>query len=212
MKGYEGLYAAEEDGKIWSYPKPCSSKYGKWLKPIPSFKQRNKGTVYTLLFVHLFKDHKSKSFLIHRLVAETFIPNPDNKPQINHKDGNPMNNNINNLEWVNAFENMRHAQANGLLNQFTDKQIEARSKYGKLNWAVGAKAHCKFTIDEAKQIKETWTETKKSFASIGMEFGVSPKTIANICYNKTYQFEIVPIKNMTIETQTAEKQAFCEKA
>lgn len=191
IRGYESLYAVSEDGRIWSYPKPCSSKHGKWLKPVPSFKNRNKGTVYTLLSIHLFKDKKSKSFLIHRLVAETFIPNLDNKSQINHKDGNPLNNNIDNLEWVNAFENMRHAQDNGLLIQFTEKQIETRSKNGKENWHFAAKAHCKFTIEEAKQIKETWEESKRSFASISRDFETSPKTIANICYDKTYQSEII---------------------
>ena len=124
------------------------------------------------------------------MVAEAFLPNPDNKPQINHKDGNPLNNHVDNLEWADNFENMRHAQDNGLLIQYTEKQIETRQKYGKLNWAIGAKAHCKFTVDEAKQIKKIWQDTNRSFASIGRDFGVSPKTIANICYDKTYQSEI----------------------
>ncbi len=195
IKGYEGLYAAAEDGRIWSYPKPKSSKFGKWLKQIQSTKKRHKGTEYTLLFVHLFKDKKSKSFLVHRLVAETFLPNPENKPQINHKDGNPLNNYIDNLEWADFFENMQHAQKNGLLNQFTDKQLETRSKNGKLTWAIAAKSHCKFTIEEAKQIKESWEESRRqrSFASIGRDCGVSPKTIANICHDKTYQSEIMRI-------------------
>lgn len=190
IKGYEGLYAATEDGKIWSYPKPRSSKHGKWLKQIPSTKKRCNGTKYSLLSIHLFKDKKGKSFLVHRIVAEAFLSNPKNKPQINHKDGNPLNNHVDNLEWTDFFENMQHAQKNGLLNQFTDKQIAARSKNGKLNWAIAAKSHCKFTTEEAKQIKELWEESKRSFALIGREFGVSPKTIANICYDKTYQFEI----------------------
>ena len=191
IKGYEGLYAAEEDGKIWSYPKPPRNVNGTWLEPIPSTKKRIKGTEYTILFVHLFKDKKGKSFLIHRLVAEAFLPNPENKPQINHKDGNTLNNHIDNLEWVDAFDNMRHAQKNGLLNQFTEKQIETRSKNGKENWHFAAKAHRKFTIGDAKEIKELWKDSRRSFASIGRDFGVSPKTIANICYDKTYQFEIL---------------------
>ena len=59
-------------------------------------------------------DGLRRSFYVHRLVAMAFIPNPENKPEINHIDGNPKNNSIDNLEWCDRFENMKHANLIGL--------------------------------------------------------------------------------------------------
>lgn len=56
-----------------------------------------------------------KTYLVHRLIALSFIPNPDNKPEINHIDGNKQNNSIENLEWVTTTENIRHALMFGLM-------------------------------------------------------------------------------------------------
>ena len=64
--------------------------------------------------VKLCNCSKEKSFLIHRLVAIAFIPNPENKPEVNHIDGDPSNNNAVNLEWTTREENLEHARQNNL--------------------------------------------------------------------------------------------------
>ena len=68
-------------------------------------------------FSILLKNGIEKSFLNHRLVANAFIPNPENKPCVNHIDGNKQNNHVDNLEWVTHSENTKHAYSIGLHNQ-----------------------------------------------------------------------------------------------
>lgn len=113
--GFEGRYAITEEGKVWSYPKPCSSKHGMWMKPHILENRNGRLKVRTSLVVKLRKDNVYIPYLIHRLVAQAFIPNPENKPQINHKDGNSLNNHVSNLEWVTNKENSDHAFRAGLI-------------------------------------------------------------------------------------------------
>lgn len=95
--GYEGIYAVAENGQVWSH------RSNKFLKPskLPN----------GYLQVGLSKDGKQKRFFVHRLVAMAFIPNPDNLPQVNHKDENKLNNCIDNLEWCDCKYNNNYGTA-----------------------------------------------------------------------------------------------------
>lgn len=87
--------------------------------------------------VHLWSENKRKAFTIHRLVALAFVDNPENKPQVNHKDGNKLNNRADNLVWATQSENLNHAQDNGLMvnrNESARARMSAiGSKYKKEN-------------------------------------------------------------------------------
>lgn len=74
----------------------------------------------------MYRDNICKSYLVHRIVAETFLPNPNNLPTVNHKDGNKLNNRLDNLEWMTRSDNQQHAIKTGLLDK--NKQSKAISK------------------------------------------------------------------------------------
>lgn len=114
IQGYEGLYAVTEDLRIWSYPKNNSSKHGKFLKQIIS-------NWYATVW--LWKNKKVKWFWVHRLIAMAFIPNPENKPQINHKNWIRNDNRVENLEWCTNQENINHAFKFLWKNNKSPKQI-----------------------------------------------------------------------------------------
>lgn len=98
----------------------------------------NKQTGY--LQVDLWKNNMSHKKYIHRLIAEAFIPNPLNLPQVNHKDKNTFNNDVSNLEWCTCSQNHKHAFANGrdktylIMQNQGKKEINATSKYHGVCW------------------------------------------------------------------------------
>ena len=85
---------------------------------------------YRRVLLHI--DGKRRKFFVHRLVAQQYIENPENKPQVNHKDGNKLNNNVENLEWVTNKENIRHAELKGLRTHEVALKIEQVKEIKKL--------------------------------------------------------------------------------
>ena len=114
IPNYEGLYEASNRGNIRSKEGKVTytERHGKRVWESRVLKEKNPSGRDKR--VTLWKDGDHKDYLVHRLVAKTFIPNPENKPCINHIDGNPRNNNIENLEWCTYEENERHSRDNGL--------------------------------------------------------------------------------------------------
>ena len=105
--GYENEYQINQFGEIRTLKDSPKLKKYDVLKP--QISKRN-GYVYQMLY----KNGKEKLLRVHRLVAMAFLPNPNNLPQVNHKDGNKQNNSVDNLEWCEQSYNMKHAYKNGL--------------------------------------------------------------------------------------------------
>jgi len=117
--GFEGKYKVSSLGRVKSVDRILPhKKHGTWHIKERILKPHWNGPghwKYLTVFLH-YGEGQMKCVRVHRLVAEAFIPNPDNLPQINHIDGNKENNSVSNLEWVTALENTSHAWKNGLCN------------------------------------------------------------------------------------------------
>lgn len=101
IKGYEGLYEVDRQGNVYSVVTTASRRKG-------LIKQQDNGIGYQR--VNLFDvNGKARKHYVHRIVAQAFIPNPENKPNINHIDCNPKNNSVENLEWCTQSENIKYA-------------------------------------------------------------------------------------------------------
>jgi hypothetical protein len=112
ITGYEGLYSVTDAGEVWSYDREYTLANKKHIRLGRKLK---KSIVLGYEKVNLHKKGK-KMTSVHRIVAVAFLKNEENKPQVNHIDGNKINNNYYNLEWVTASENAKHAIKTGLIN------------------------------------------------------------------------------------------------
>ena len=160
IKGYNNKYYITKEGKVYisNYkntgvdkemrPRIIAGYYALGLED-PKSTSKNR----------IQKIHK-----IHRLLAEYFIPNPDNKPCINHKDGNKLNNSLDNLEWVTISENTKHAYANKLERNWWTKElgivcINLIENY-KYNFADVAKLFC---LPSRTYVFHFWNKCYKTF-------------------------------------------------
>lgn len=158
IRGYEGLYQVSTTGKI----KSLNYNHRK-IEKKRKLDKSNKG----YLCVLLCKDGIHKKRSVHRIVAETFIPNQRNLPQVNHIDGNKENNCVNNLEWCTNGYNEKHAY----------KLRLKKKNYGKKNGM--AKSVIQYDLDnnfiaEYQTINEAHQKTK-----------IAVDTIIRSCKNKT---------------------------
>lgn len=141
-------YEITEDGKVFN------KKWRRYVKPQPN------GKGY--LRVQIAK----KFYFVHRLVAEKFVPNPENKPQVNHKDGNKLNNKAENLEWTTNKGNREHAVKTGL-------QIQGQ----KCPWA-------KLAENDVHYIRNHLEYNSHELAD---KFGVSSRTIRDIRERRSWK-------------------------
>lgn len=167
IKGYEGLYQVSNLGRIKSLkksylvndPKQNRTYIKNNKEIIKKIFLDNKGYYITTIYRNRFR--------VHRLVAEAFIPNPNNYPVVNHIDGNKQNNHVDNLEWCSYKDNSIHAYKNNLLN--LEPSIRATSK--KVNMY---------------DLNGNYIKTFNSISAAKRELNINPSqgNISEVCHGK----------------------------
>lgn len=161
--GYEGFFQVSSLGNIKSLQREvfCGKSYPRVIKEKPMGRSLNKDGYYKVSLRN-GKTHKTPT--LHRLVAEAFIPNVDNKPVVNHINGIKTDNRIENLEWCTVKENVVHAV-----------------KIGLQTGVLGEANHnCKITEENVYKIKKEYVAEKKTYAELGIIYGISPSQIGRI--------------------------------
>ena len=163
IRGYEGLYQINNYGRIKSFPRKFTVNGIRIRKPLLSMSG--------YLQINLSKDHKAKYFMIHRLVAEAFVPNPQNKPQVKHKFGHKFDSYFGNLEWVTQSENQQHAVDTGLQKSGIDN------------------SRAKLTKEDVRYIREHYKphDTEFSGVALAKKFNVGCSTMRRVINGETYK-------------------------
>lgn len=168
--GYEGFYQVSNKGRV----KRTAEKFPYKEHYLKAISNR-----YGYLYVCLCIKNKHKVKTIHRLVAQAFIPNDENKPCVNHIDGNKTNNNVGNLEWCTHSENTTHAYKAKLINITTEKFIKSNQ--------AKSKARRKCTDEQVKEIKKIHVETGWGSHRIAQIVKLNRAIVENIIRNRNYK-------------------------
>lgn len=193
IEGYDGLYQVSDMGRVKSLDR--YTDYG-MSKGIVAFRKgvimkpfiNNAGNGYEC--VKLSKFGVKTIFSVHRLVAIAFLPNPDNKTEVNHIDGNTRNNKVYNLEWCTHSENMKHAFKTGLCtpnHNFRHSENAKRAISRKNMWGNSIKNRIVSQFTLSGEFIRDWN----GFCEIKRELGYCESSIVNCCkgrYKQSYGY------------------------
>ena len=170
---YEGLYEVNTDGELRTFNWKGTGQT-RIMKPAKD----HKGYLRTMLA----KDGNAKTIKMHRIIAQAFIPNPENKPTVNHKNGIKTDNRVENLEWHTNKENVAHAIANGMFKFMTAEALaKVPPQKGELN------GNSKLTASDVIAIRQAFKPHVVTREILAKKYGVSPTTIKDVTNRKSWK-------------------------
>ena len=177
ITNYEGLYQASNTGKIKSLPRKEITK-NPHNPDKTMIRTRNEKILKQsldkdgYLKTALCKDSHAITYFIHRLIALTFLKNDENLPQINHKNGIKIQNNVENLEWCNQNHNMQHA--------FNTKLVDVRKLQGENHWS-----HI-LNDNDILEIRKLYSMGNMNQREIGNKYGIDQSHVSYIVNRKLW--------------------------
>lgn len=188
-----GIYRITSDGQIFTQTKRKIPLVGKGMEFTGEFKlivEPERKLAYTLNNRGYYSVgiHR-KTHMVHRLVAQAFIPNPEQKPCVNHLDGNKLNNHVNNLEWCTIKENNLHARLTGLHKQSVGHKIKYQSDKSKEKALANLKDKSKLTPEQVKYVRQVFVPRSKEFSAtaLAQQFGTSTVAMCKIVNGQSYK-------------------------
>lgn len=166
-KNFEGLYEVSTLGKVRSI-----QFHGK--QRIKELKQFSGKCNYKFVKLRIWKNGYAKCYPVHRLVAETFLPNPDNKPQVDHIDTNPANNKLSNLRWVTNLENQR--------NPITLERLrKALTAYNKSSAHAEDMERCRGKLVSKYDLSGNYIASYKTLALAAKSINATAAMVKRVC-------------------------------
>lgn len=188
-----GIYRITRTGQVFTQTKRKIPLVGKGMEFLGQFKEilePEREMTYTLNNRGYYSVgiHR-KTHMVHRLVAKAYIPNPENKPYVNHIDGNKLNNHADNLEWCTVQENNRHARETGLHKQAMGHVIRYQSPATKAKALANLKDKSKLTSEQVRYVRQVFQPRTKEFSAtaLAQQFGTSVAAMCKIVKGLTYR-------------------------
>lgn len=188
-----GIYRVTPEGRVFSQTKRKIPLVGKGMEFTGEFKsilEPERELTYTLNNRGYYSAGiRRKTLMVHRLVALAFIPNPEQKPFVNHIDGNKLNNHVSNLEWCTVQENNLHARQTGLNKQPVGYKIKYQSDLSKQKALANLKDKSKLTPEQVRYVRQVFVPRSKEFSAtaLAQQFGTSVAAMCKIVKGQAYK-------------------------